>query len=169
MISFSEGAAYRLGAGLCSLVLVLLTGCAGTPEPAPDDAMPAAEVLYFEPIGQGIQARLADTTAVAIRDSLQWAAYQDSLNPIAPFTPVDFDQALVLVAAMPARTGGFSIEFETVELIADTVVASYVVNEPGDDCLTAMGLTTPFQAILVRRTDHPVRFDHRTASYSCEM
>lgn len=162
-----EGAVHRRGLVLCSLLLLLLTGCGDPPPPPPEE--PASEVLYFEPIGFGMRAQFSDTTEVVIRDSTAWAAYQDSLTSTGTFQPVDFSQAIVLLAAVPAPTGGYTIEFDTVELVGDSLLAHYVVNVPGPDCITAMGLTTPFQVVLARRTDAPVRFVRRAEEYSCEL
>lgn len=167
MLHAVEGAVHRSGFVLCSLLLVLLTGCA-EPTDLPLDE-PTSEVLYFEPIGFGSRAQFADTTEVVIRDSTTWVAYQDSLTSTGTFRPVDFDQTVVLLAAVPAPTGGYTIEFETAELARDTLFAHYLINVPGADCITAMGLTTPFQAILARRTEAPVRFVRRAEEYSCEL
>ncbi|ARA93414.1 hypothetical protein AWN76_009780 [Rhodothermaceae bacterium RA] len=165
----ADGAVFRSGLALCSLLFlgVLALGCEDPPPPPEDD--PAGEVLYFEPIGFGTRARLRDTTEVVIRDSTTWAAYRDSLTATGPFRPVDFSQAVVLLAAVPAPSGGHLVEFEAVELVGDTLVAQYVLSVPGADCITAMGLTTPFQAVLARRTEAPARFVRRTEAYSCEL
>lgn len=152
---------------LCSVLLAGLIGCSS--DDAVYDPAEENEVLYFEPIGHGMKAGLAAPVERAIRDSLTWVAYADSLDPLVAFEPVDFSQAFVLLAARSMPTAGYSLRFESVELAGDTLVASYLVLEPGTTCITAMGQTMPFQAVLVRRADHPVRFVHRTDDYSCEL
>lgn len=148
------------------LVLGLLSGCRDEPdEPAFVDYGP--EPLYFEPIGMGQRAMLGDTMEVAIRDEAAWAAYRDSLRPMAPFKEVDFSQAMVLLAALPQQASGYSVEFTSVEQTDSTVVATYVVSEPGPDCLTSIAETVPFGAILVRRAEGPVRFVREREEYSC--
>ena len=146
------------------LSTLLLAGCGKShEEPEPETITP----LYFEPIGYGQNAALADTTIIAIRDAMTWKAYLDSLSPIAPFDSVDFSQAIVLLAALPQTTSGFIIEFVSVEERDSRAVAEYLVNAPGSDCLTGHTESVPFQAILVRRTNLPIRFQAHTKEYRC--
>lgn len=147
------------------LLLAACGGGGGAPAPPEDTSEP----LYFEPIGMGPQARLADSTAVerVIRDAETWAAYTDSLRPVAPFKEVDFTQAMVLLAAVPQTTSGYSIAFASVEQTDSVVVATYTLNEPDTDCLMAATPTVPFGAVLVRRAEGPVRFVRQRESYRC--
>lgn len=145
--------------------LLLLPGC--TLEETADEANADTESFYFEPIGYGQRAAIRDTIEVALRDQEAWDGYRDSLNPIAPFRSVDFSQAIVLLVALPQSTSGHSIDFASVDRIDSMVVAEYVVNVPGEDCLVAFSESVPFQAVLVRRTDLPVRFEHTTEEYRC--
>jgi hypothetical protein len=144
----------------------LLIGCIEA-TPVPDE--PESEPLYFEPIGLGQTAMLADTTELLIRDAALWEAYQDSLRPLGAFKPVDFEQAMVLLVAVPVATGGYSVQVETVERLEDEVVARYMITVPDDDCIPMMSQATPFQAVLVRRTAGQVRFEHQTEPFHCQM
>lgn len=123
--------------------------------------------LYFEPIGQGHRANLSDTVEAVIRDRDEWQPLRDSLRPIASFDSVDFEQAVVLVAALPQTTSGYTVEFTSVDQRDTVVVAEYLVSAPSDDCLTAHADVVPFQAILVRRTDQPVEFVRSIEEYRC--
>lgn len=157
-------ARHSLGPAL--LLLALLAGCVEAPA-VPEE--PDSEPLYFEPIGLGQTALLADTTELLIRDAARWAAYQDSLRPLAAFKPVDFEQAMVLLVAVPVATGGYSVQVETVELLADEVIVRYMLTEPDDDCIPMMSQAVPFQAVLVRRAPGRVRFERQTELFRCEM
>lgn len=151
---------------ICSTLLLLsLLGC--DEENAGADETDEAEVLYFEPIGYGQSGSLKDSTETVIRTQEKWAAYRDSLKPLAPFDSVDFSQAVVLLVALPQTTSGHSIELVAVEEHDSIAVATYVVNIPAEDCLTATAETVPFQAVMVRRTDLPVHFAHETEEYRC--
>lgn len=155
------------GASLPCLVLSLLflTGC--TSEDPSEEIEVESESLYFEPIGYGQRAALSDTLEMAFRSEAAWSVYRDSLNPIAPFDSVDFEQAIVLLVALPQVTSGYSIEFASVDRVDSVVVAEYVVNAPSEDCLTAFAEAVPFQAVLVRRTEMPVEFRHFAEEYRC--
>lgn len=143
----------------------LIQGCGGSG--GDEKSEPQTEMLYFEPIGYGQSGNLTDTTEIVIRTSEEWQTYRDSLNPIAPFKPVDFSQGVIFLAALPQTTSGHIIEFVTVEERDSVTIAEYVVNAPAEDCLTATAEAVPFQAVMVRRTDLPVRFERDTEEYRC--
>lgn len=150
------------------IVAVLVVGVAGCfGQGAPGDEDVAGVPLYFEPIGQGLRANLSDTTEVVFRDRASWLPISDSLRPPAPFDSVDFDQAIILVAALPQTTSGYALEFTSVEERDSVVVADYLVSAPSDDCLTGYAEVVPFQVILVRRTELPVEFVRSVEEYRC--
>lgn len=150
---------------LAAALLISMAACSDEDVEEPD----STELLYFEPIGYGQSGTLSDTTESVFRSEVEWRSYRDSLRPIAPFEPVDFSQSIVLLAALPQTTSGHSIDFVTVEIRDSVAVAEYVVGVPSDDCLTASAQTVPFQAIMVRQTDKPVRFTRDTEEYRCTL
>ncbi len=150
---------------MAAVLVCSIQGCSGTS--AEEETEGRSEVLYFEPIGYGQSGTLTDTTEIVLRTEEEWKVYRDSLRPVAPFLPVDFSQGVILLAALPQTTSGHGIDFVTVEERDSVTVAEYVVNMPAEDCLTASAETVPFQAIMVRRTDLPVRFTHETEEYRC--
>ena len=96
-----------------------------------------------------------------------WAAYEDSLQPLRSFAAVDFSQAMVLLVALPAPSAGYTIDFTSIEKTGGTIVASYQVLEPGEDCLVAVASTTPFVAVLARRASGDVRFVRQRRDFPC--
>jgi hypothetical protein len=159
-----------MNASLISLaaLCVLLTGClkSGDAE-SPADVGP--EALYFEAVGAGQIGSLSDTTETAIWTQHEWDAYRDSLRAPEPFQPVDFDQTMLLMAALPQTSGGYRIQFESVEKEGERITASYVVFAPGPDCMTIMALTLPFQVVAVRRATGDVVFRRRVELESCAL
>ncbi len=127
------------------------------------------DALYFEVVGRGQSGSLSDTTEAVLRSPEEWAALRDSLRPAAPFEPIDFDQTMLLVAALPQTSGGYRVQMESVEKTGDKILASYVVFAPGPDCITFMALTLPFQVVAVRRADGNVTFRRRVELESCEV
>lgn len=153
---------------LSVVVAALVLGvaaCSGQGAPGDEDVegMP----LYFEPIGQGLRANLSDTTELVVRDRASWLPISDSLRPSAPFDSVDFDQSVVLIAALPQTTSGYTLEFTSVEERDSVVVAEYLVSAPSDDCLTGHAEVVPFQVIQARRTELPVEFVRSVEEYRC--
>ena len=156
----------------CLIVLfaaagLALGGCGQTSEEGEAEAEPMA--FYFESLGRGQRAAFADTTEVVIRDAETWARYQDLLRPVQPFEPVDFTQAMILLAAVPTSTGGYLVEFEAVEEVGDTVTASYSLTAPGRECLALPAPSVPYEVVLARRDESPVRFERRAATYPCSL
>ncbi len=133
----------------------------------PDAVTPEPDALYFESIGQGQRGLLTDTTEGVFRDSTAWAEWGRQLRPVTPFAEVDFSQSMVFVAALPQTSGGYRIQFESVEAGDSVIVASYTLFEPAGDCITTMALTLPFEAVAVRRAAGPVSFRRRIERVSC--
>lgn len=155
---------HLLALGSTLLTLLAVTGCFNPP--AEETEVSIAEALAFEPIGWGLQARL-DTTEIVIRDSTTWVTYQDSLRPLRPFRKINFQQEMVLLAALPVPTGGYSIRFQVVEKHADSLAARYLVSIPDDDCLTTMGASVVFQAVRMAKMDNPLSFVREQEADRC--
>ncbi len=165
MPHLSKSPLHRLSVLFSSLLLtVLLAGCFGGPQE--DTEVSIGEALAFEPIGRGQQARL-DTTERAIRDAATWAAYQDSLRPLRPFKEVNFDQEMVLLAALPVPTGGYSVRFEVIERTEEGVTIRYRLSIPADDCRATMGQGVVFQAVRLAHTAAPLLFIREEEAYRC--
>ena len=125
--------------------------------------------FYFESLGRGQRAAFADPAEAVIRDAETWARYQDLLRPVQPFEPVDFAQAMILLAAVPTSSGGYLVEFESVEALGDTITATYVLTGPGRDCLAVPAPSVPYEVVLTRPDDRPVRFERNTDTYPCSL
>jgi hypothetical protein len=143
---------------------VVLAACQPTGTLPPDLQI---ESLYFETLGRGSSAQVADTTELVFSTQEEWSGFAGRLRPMATFKDTDFEQTMVLVAAVPASSGGYTLEFESVEKIGDEIVAAYVLSEPGFDCVAIMALTQPFHVIAVKRTEGRVRFVRRSVAETC--
>lgn len=146
---------------------LVLGGCGRTSEDG--EAEPEPMAFYFESLGRGQRAAFTDTTEVVIRDAETWAHYQDVLRPMQPFEPVDFTQAMILLAAVPTSSGGYLVEFDAIEEAGDTVTASYLLTAPGRDCLAVPAPAVPYEVVLTRRDERPVRFERGTDTYPCSL
>ena len=165
MIYFSTSLLLHRVALLGSLLLImLLAGCLGAPEQATEVTI--AEALAFESLGRGRQARL-DSTERAIRDAATWTVYQDSLRPLQPFKKVNFEQEMVLLAAMPVSTGGYDLRIEVVEQTDEGLTVQYRLFSPGDDCRVTMGVGVVFQAVRLTQSDAPLLFEREQETLHC--
>lgn len=123
--------------------------------------------LYYEMVGFGQSTAIVDTIETVIRDNESLRAFEQQLKVSHPFRNVDFDQAVVLLVAVPVPTGGYSVEFATIDQFEDGVVAQYIVSAPGSDCITPMGQSAPYVAALIPRTENEIRFEHQTEEIPC--
>ena len=162
-IHFGSGPVLWVFAVSCFLLAIM--GCNEPPVEQPDESMP----LYFETIGRGQYGEVRDTVEVISITSEQWADVSATVRPLAAFEPVDFDQSMVALIALPAESGGYTIEVESVESLDGQLTISYLVSEPGADCITPTALALPFQAVSIQKTAGEIRFERRTERYKCGM
>ena len=148
---------------LIALVLVL-AACGQRSGPEPEVTF--TEAVAFAPLGRGAQA-LVGTPERAILDARTWGAYADSLRPLFPFDSVSFEREMVLVAALQVPHGGHDLRFELVEKIGDTLLATYRVYVPGQDCRTTMGPGAVFHAIRLGRTTSRIEFALTSETIDC--
>ncbi|MCY3487474.1 MAG: hypothetical protein OXH34_03455 [Bacteroidetes bacterium] len=126
-----------------------------------------AELVPYVSLGRGVQASLDTTTTRMISEPSIWLAYTDSLRPLLPFTSVDFEMEMVLLAAVDVNSGGYDLRFESVESLRDTVVATYRLFSPGTDCRPSYAPGVPFEAIRIPRTHTAVRFVRVDEAVDC--
>lgn len=163
-----------------ALVFVGLAGCDGQsvgvgeqgPLPdgtgIPDDAVATEfEVIYTAQVSGVIDARRA-----VIRDAEAWGDFWAEATSIlapAPDVPsVDFDQDMVIVAAMGQRaTGGYAITVD--EVMVSDIGLFAVVREtsPSARCIVTQALTAPVTAVRVTRSDTPVSFEEEEEELDC--
>ncbi len=128
-----------------------------------------AELLPYVSLGRGLQASLDTTTVRVITDVDTWTAYADSLQPLMPFTSVDFETEMVLLAAVDVNSGGYDLRFELLESLRDTVVATYRLFSPGSDCRPSFSTGVAFEAVRVERTQNAIRFVQIEEALDCGL
>lgn len=161
---------------LCNILCILfftaipLMGC-GEPEIEEDFAEEIfdAEAVYFEPIGQGSQASFDELTEIVVKDSTNWAFYKDKMETVIPFQDIDFSQLMVVFAAVPSANGGVTVQFESAEQTEGELVLSYLLGVPGADCRVIDTPSVPFQVMITRKIDLPVKFEVREENQYCTL
>jgi len=148
---------------VCAL-FVAGSGCLGPSGPATEISFTAA--LSFAPLGRGTNARI-DTTERIVEEADIWTVYQDSLRPIQPFKPVNFDQEMVVLAALPVPSGGYDLRFESIEIAETGATAYYRLYVPGRDCRVTVGPGVVFQAVRVARTELSFTFEREEETIRC--
>ncbi|NND73005.1 MAG: hypothetical protein HKN43_15635 [Rhodothermales bacterium] len=150
-----------------SILVVALLASACSPKQSTDDTDDVMTALVIENLGRGHSGSLTDTTEAVYRTPAQWRPVAETLSPLEPFPEFDTTQYMVLLAAIPTPSGGFQVQFESVEATEEELIATYELSVPGHDCLTITALSVAFQAVAVPRYDLPVRFEREERYYSC--
>ncbi len=159
---------YRLGFFFAVLFLFLVLSSCETAEPVPElTEEDLAELIPYVSIGRGVQASLDTTTTRIISEPSIWSTYADSLQPLVPFTPVNFELERLLLAAVDVNSGGYDLRFESVESFRDTVVATYRLFSPGNDCRPSYAPGVPFDVIRIPRSSAAVRFVEMGEAVDC--
>ncbi len=151
--------------------VMVLAGCNTEPEIDNDflDDIGDIEAVYFEPIGQGSQSSFDQRMETVVKDSVAWASYLDKMKTVIPIRDVDFSQLMVAFAAIPSPHAGITVQFESAERIEGELVLSYLLGVPGQDCRIIDTPSAPFQAIVIRKIDLPVKFEYRQETQHCVL
>ncbi|MCY4223650.1 MAG: hypothetical protein OXF06_02330 [Bacteroidetes bacterium] len=157
-----------LGFLFCLSVLCLgISACESSQNSPQYTEEELAELISFGSVGRGLQASLDTTVTAVITDSTTWMSYSDSLQPIVSFTSVNFELETLLLAAVKVNSGGYDLRFELVESLRDTLVATYRLFSPGDDCRPSYAVGIPFEVIRIPQRPDPIRFVQIDEAVDC--
>ena len=144
-------------------IAIMLAGC-GSPD---EVGGPSYEPVSYIVIGHGRNAHVEDVTEVRVQTEDQWRGYADLLVPLGELQDVDFETNDVLLIALPVSSGGYDLSVDDVAMSDEELVVRFLLEEPGENCLVAQVMLTPFIAVTVPAGDLPVRFEQRVRRYSC--
>lgn len=133
----------------------------------PDASGTSFELIYTAQVSGVLDAR-----RMVIQDSETWSSFwaeaTSIMVPEPPLPGIDFDQEMVIVAAMGQQTTcGYTIAIdEVMQSDADLFV---IVKEtaPGADCVVSQVLTAPVTAVRVARGDGSVSCEEVDEELSC--
>ena len=146
-------------------LLISLTACQESVEleDGPD------EVLAFEAIALGHQGATRDTIEVILKSQTELEQVLEQVTPLGEVPEVNFQQYMVALIAIPTESGGYIVEVQSVEQTGNEVTVNYVLNVPGQDCITVQALSLPHQIVQIRRSDGNVTFVQERERYLCGM
>ena len=145
-----------------------IVGCVSQPEMDLD--IVETEAVYFETIGQGETSLFTDTTRIAIRDQGNWDTSRENMKTVLPFPEIDFSQLMAVVVAVPMPVRGVTVQVQSVEVVEDEMVVSYLMGVPGDDCRGNDQPSVPFQVIMLpQQPQRPIRFEEAIEEYRCTL
>jgi hypothetical protein len=170
--------------GVVSLA-VILGGCSGTPgrpstatgpssppahlEPQPPTVtpLPASARLFASPV-----TGYVEPAQLVLANPAAWAAAWRTLHQgldAGPAPTVDFQTDVVVVVAAGERsTGGHAVRVDGTSATPDGGTRVHVTRTaPGAGCMSAQVVTSPAEAVRVRRGPGAVTFAVRDAAAPC--
>ncbi len=143
--------------------MALTCACSsGAPIPGADAPAPAVTRIDSSAIVLASGQGLGDPTRAVIRDSTAWEAFWNQahalVEPAPPVPAVNFEESMLLVAALGTRsTGGHAVMIDSVAR-GPTLRVFVTAVAPGADCMTTMSISWPVQVVRVPRFDGSVEF-----------
>lgn len=114
---------------------------------------------------------LSASTRVVIRDAAAWKEMWSRIwttQPAPPLPNVDFNQEMVIVAALGTRSsGGYSIAIESAYREGGSLHIVIRTEAPGSGCMATMALTAPVDVARVPRSADPVQFHEKDVTRNC--
>jgi PrcB C-terminal len=90
---------------------------------------------------------------------------QTSPNPVPD---IDFQQRVLIVAAMGARpTGGYSVEITSLVESSQRIVVTVAEQLPGPKCTTTQAVTHPIAIVTTARSQKPFEFEFVRTTQPC--
>lgn len=114
----------------------------------------------------------AEALRVVVHDRDAWRAIWERATANAyggpPPPEVDFDRdMLVVVGFGTASTGGYSVAVDSVYRVGDGIKVVVVEGRASPACLVTQAFNSPADAVLLPRSEAPVRFRERTVVHEC--
>lgn len=152
-----------------------LVGCVG-PDAREEAVPPDAQLVPSTPVALDVVAAsssgMDQPARLIITDAATWATTWNTIHeaieprPAAP--TIDFESAIIVVAAMGSRpTGGFSVSIEGVYRTDQKLYVVVKETSPGSNCATTQAITAPVAAIATERTNLPVAYVERRETTTC--
>jgi hypothetical protein len=115
---------------------------------------------------------LREPMNVAVRSEAEWRGLWSRVWERQPSTPplpqVDFERAMLLLAAMgQRRTGGYAIRIDDVADTGPEIVATVRRTSPGSKCGTSAAMTAPVDVVRVPRSQKSIRWIVRDETSYC--
>ena len=131
-----------------------------------------AQAVTMEPIFTELFSGIPDARRLVIRTSVEWNALWEEVTqnrmPKPPPPEVDFEQYMVIVAAMGSRpTGGYTVTVDEVNQGQGQLLAEVRETSPGPTCMTTQALTAPVTAVRVVRSEGRVTFVEVQDQHDC--
>jgi hypothetical protein len=134
------------------LLLPLLGACRSTPD---------SEAPEWVPLLSGSASGIVSPGVEIARDPASWAElwarHSAGILPAPEPPAVDFERhQVVFVGAGVRPTAGYGLAVEGLEEDGDRLVLRIRETPPSDEGLVAQVLTTPFEILLIERSERPL-------------
>lgn len=153
-------------------MLLFLPGCT---DPDVTGLPPEASRVPHEQVdtlSREFYSGLTERGRQVLRSDSEWAALWDAIysnvspKPVLPF--VDFDENVVVVASLGARSsGGYAIDVAAVYRTSADLHVVVRETSPAPSCVVTTAETQPVVAVQVPRDDGAIEFVERGSLHEC--
>lgn len=154
---------------LLSGLLLGTSACSGAKPASPGNA-PGGPLELETLVQQSIPGQGGPTVREVIRDQAAWTAMWAKLREgsALPETPpaVDFDQDMVIVAAMETQSCVSRVTVRTAVESGGELVVGILEAPPAPNCV-CITAERPIHVVRLRKTDAPPRFDVERGQTPC--
>lgn len=156
-------------------MLAALAACAESPAGGLPQVDLPGQAVAVTPVGERYPSHYSgfeQSARIVVENEEQWAQVWSRLwrhqHPVPALPAVDFQQEIVVVAAMGTRpNGGYAIRVQAAAVHEGSLTVRVVETSPGSNCVTTQAITTPTDVVRVARSGLPVRFTTATGVLDC--
>jgi hypothetical protein len=120
-------------------------------------------------IGDGSSSRSHQRTGMVVKGERRWSKVWRSLRAEGRLPRIDFSRQMLLVASQGRQpSGGHLLRITGVEASGGALLVDVTEVSPGEGCITAGVITSPYHVVRVTRSDKPVRFRRHPKEKVCD-
>lgn len=126
-----------------------------------DQNAPAS--IEIEKEWEGYHSGSLSPTRMVISTPAQWKEIWEKIQsrefPIPDAPEIDFNKNMVLAVFMgEQKSGGYEIRITKIIKTEDNILVEVLEKKPSPDSFSAMALTSPYHAVLIKKYSLPVKF-----------
>ena len=97
-----------------------------------------------------------------------WATLHRDVSPVPPLPEVDFDQEILILAALGSRSNTcFQVDVSSIQDSSGVLEVEVTESTPGPGCICGAAITQPAQVVRLERVAEGARFTVGQARLSC--
>jgi len=126
-------------------------------------AVHADEVFSYAVLKLPYASRSVTPWSAVINTQEEWQqlyeSWQDDFTPPIQAPQIDFEQYQLITGGLGEKySGGYSVVVDRVDDLGNAIYISVLEVSPGNGCVVTTGFTYPSTAILIKKSNNPLKF-----------